>query len=241
MRGAFRALILAGMTACLLACPAARRPEPPPPAPTAPARPVRDYSGARAYQVVPEESLVRIVVYRAGKLANAGHNHVIASRHLDGKVYVHDEITRSGFELVLPVMSLEIDPPELRRAEGADFPPEMPDSAKEGTRRNMLSEALLDGERYPAVTLSALAVEGTRESLQVTTVVGIKDQLREVRAPVTVRYEGERLIADGELELRHTELGLKPYSALLGALQVQDALTVKFTVVASSAGLRRRE
>lgn len=232
MRGTLRILVLAGMAACLAACPAARRPEPPAPAPAAPVRPPRDYSGARAYQVVPAESLVRIVVYRGGKLANAGHNHVIASRDLSGTVYVHDEIARSGFELKLPVMRLEIDPPELRSQEGAGFPPQVPDSAREGTRRNMLGEAVLDGERHPEITLSALAVEGTLESLQVSTLVGIRGQHREVHAPVTVRYASARLVASGELEVRQTDLGLTPYSALLGALQVQDAVKVKFTVVA---------
>lgn len=232
MPGTLRALVLAAMAACLVACPAARRPEPTAPVAPAPPRPVRDYSDARVYQVVPEESLVRILVYRGGRLANAGHNHVIASRNLNGKVYVHEEVARSGFELVMPVMLLEIDPPELRREEGDEFPPEVPDSAKQGTRNNMLSEALLDGERYPGVTLSAIAVEGTRESLQVTTLVGIKDQQRELHFPVTVQHDGERVIASGEFEIKQTELGLKPYSALMGALQVQDALKVKFTVVA---------
>jgi hypothetical protein len=34
------------------------------------------------------------------------------------------------------------------------------------------------------------------------------------------------------VELRQTDLGLTPYSLMLGALQVQDAMTVKFKIVA---------
>jgi hypothetical protein len=37
----------------------------------------------------------------------------------------------------------------------------------------------------------------------------------------------------GSLELRQTALGLTPYSLMLGALQVQDAMTVKFSIVAA--------
>jgi len=33
--------------------------------------------------------------------------------------------------------------------------------------------------------------------------------------------------------LRQTALGLTPYSLMLGALQVQDAITIKFNIVAS--------
>jgi hypothetical protein len=38
------------------------------------------------------------------------------------------------------------------------------------------------------------------------------------------------------LELRQSTLGLTPYSLMLGALQVQDALTVKFKIVAVDFG-----
>ncbi len=227
-----RVLVLVAIVSCLVACPAARRPEPTAPMPTAPARPARDYAGARVYQVVPDASLVRILVYRGGTLASAGHNHVIVSRHLNGKVYEHKDVARSGFELVMPATLLEVDPPDLRREEGAEFPPEVPESAKQGTRKNMLSEALLDSERYPGVTISATAVAGTRESLLATALVGVKDRQHEIRVPVAVQHEGERLIASGEFKVKQTELGLKPLSALMGALQVQDELKVKFKIVA---------
>ncbi len=233
MARTLRVLFLVAIASGLVGCPAARRPEPAEPVPTAPARPARDYSDARAYHVVPEESLVRILVYRGGTLASAGHNHLIISRNVNGKIYLHEEIPRSGFELVMPVALLEVDPAELRREEGPDFPPEVPESAKQGTHKNMLSPALLDAEPYPGVTLSATAVEGTSlDSLWVTAVVGIKDQEHETRIPVTVQLENERLIASGEFKVKQTALGLKPFSALMGALQVQDELTVKFRLLA---------
>ena len=44
--------------------------------------PARDIKGATLYQVRPEESLVRILVYKGGAFSAAGHNHVIASHNL---------------------------------------------------------------------------------------------------------------------------------------------------------------
>jgi polyisoprenoid-binding protein YceI len=229
-----RVLLLMAIAACLVACPAAQRPEPAKPTQPATKRPERDYSKARAYQVVPEESLVRIVLYRGGTLASAGHNHVIVSHDVNGKVYLHQEIARSGFELAMPVEKLEIDPSEVRREEGPDFPPDVTDSAKQGTRKNMLSDALLDAARYPDVRLSATAVEGTSlGALSVSALVSVKDQQHEVRVPVAVQVEGERLSASGEFKVRQTELGLKPFSALMGAVQVQDEIVVKFKLVAT--------
>lgn len=228
-----RALLLVAIACCLVACPKAQRPEPAEPTPAEPARPARDYTNARVYQVAPEESLVRILVYRGGTLASAGHNHLIASHHVNGKVYLQEDITRSGFDLVMPVASLEIDPAELRREEGPDFPPDVPESAKQGTRKNMLSATLLEAERYPDVKLSTVAVEGSSlAALTVTALVGVKDRQHEVRVPVAAVLDGEQLTASGEFKVKQTDLGLTPFSALMGALQVQDELTVKFKLVA---------
>jgi hypothetical protein len=41
------------------------------------------------------------------------------------------------------------------------------------------------------------------------------------------------LSATGSLELRQSNLGLTPYSLMMGALQVQDAMTIKFKIVAT--------
>jgi hypothetical protein len=234
MPRALRVLLLIAIAFCLVACPTAQRPEEAKPAAPVPVRPERDYTNARAYQVVPGESLVRIVAYRAGTLASAGHNHVIVSHDVNGKIYLHEQIARSGFELAMPVGKLEIDPADARREEGPDFPPDVSDSAKEGTRKNMLSPALLEAERFPDVRLSTAAIEGNSlEALTATALVSVKDQQHEVRVPLSVHVEGDRLTATGEFKVRQSELGLKPFSALMGALQVQDEMVVRFKLIAT--------
>ena len=51
--------------------------------------------------------------------------------------------------------------------------------------------------------------------------------------PVTLEAQGADLVASGELELRQSELGLTPFSVMMGALQVQDAMQVRFRLVAA--------
>lgn len=216
----------------LSACPAARKPETAPATAVPPHAPV-SFPGTTEYRVLAEESLVRILVFRGGTIANAGHNHVIASRNPGGAVYQHADVTRSGFQIVMPVGDLGVDDPELRSAEGSDFARDVPDSARQGTQRNMLGETLLDGEHYPNITLSALAIAGTRGQMQARTRVDVRDQSHELTIPVNVEYEGERIIASGEFAVKQTDLGLTPFSILLGALQVQDEMRVKFRIVAS--------
>ena len=68
--------------------------------------------------------------------------------------------TQSGFEIAFPVADLIVDDPETRRAAGSEFPPEIPDADKQGTRKNMLRAEVLDAENYPRVELKSVKVEG---------------------------------------------------------------------------------
>ena len=53
-----------------------------------------------------------------------------------------------------------------------------------------------------------------------------------VSLPVTYSMSNGELTASGEVAIKQTELGLTPFSALLGALQVQDEMRVRIRLVA---------
>jgi len=203
------------------------------------------------YDIVAGESLLTIRVYRAGALASAGHDHLIALHALTGTVYVPADVMRTSFEVRIPVAEFTVDEPALRAQEHSpDFPPEVPDTAREGTRRNMLGEALLDAEHNPQIVLEAVRLESagapgsggeaggeaggeTRVLARVQTTV--RGQLRTISVPVRYQFAAGALIASGEAALKQSELGLTPFSALLGALQVQDEMRVRFRIVARAA------
>ena len=54
-----------------------------------------------------------------------------------------------------------------------------------------------------------------------------------VTVPVKVERSGRLLTASGSISLTQSDLGLKPFSIMLGALQVQDRMNVKFRIVAN--------
>jgi YceI-like domain len=207
------------------------------------ARPAAPHEG-RPYDIVPAESLLTILVFRAGPLAKAGHNHVIASHDLRGAVYIPAEVLRTTFELHVPVAGFTVDEPALRANENRpdDFPPDVPDQAKEGTRRNMLSEALLDAAHYPEIVLRSEPLErsrgGSANQVLAHVQVTIRDQQHSIAVPVHYELQGDEVIVSGESPLKQTDLGLAPFSALLGALQVQDEMQVKFRIVARAAQTR---
>jgi polyisoprenoid-binding protein YceI len=186
------------------------------------------------YDVVSSQSLLTILAFRGGTLAKAGHNHVIASHDIAGTFYVPSDVSRSTFELHVPVAQLTIDEPELRAKEGPDFPTDVPASAKEGTRHNMLGEALLNGAQYPEITLVSqhIAPAASGAATKADVQVSVRGQVHTLAVPVVYSLDDTKLVASGELPIKQSELGLTPFSALLGALQVEDELHVRFHIVA---------
>jgi len=182
--------------------------------------------------VVPEQSLLTLLVYRGGALAQAGHNHVIASHTMNGMAWVPQDIARASFEVHVPVLSFTIDEPSLRALEGRDFAAEVPDSAREGTKKNMLSEPMLDALRFPEIVLRSARLEPGSEGVLAQVEVSMRGQARTLAVPLRYELNGDALQVQGELALRQTDLGLTPFSLFGGALRVEDEMRVKFFVLA---------
>jgi hypothetical protein len=230
----------------LSGCPAP--PRLPPPAPTVPAAPAPHLG--TPFEIQPQSSLLTILVYRAGALASAGHNHVIASHDLSGAIFIPGEILQSSFEIHIPVATLTVDEAALRAEQSAaDFPPDVSEGAKEGTRRNMLGEALLDGAHHPEIVLRALgltsagapagkdapATGAVTNTLLARVAVEVRGAERAVEVPVSYRLTGDALEISAQFPLRQSDLGLTPFTAMLGALAVQDEMRVSLQLVAHPA------
>lgn len=194
---------------------------------TPPGFPDADYRqlaarGRPVFRVEPAGSLVTLEVHRAGSLARIGHDHVIAARDLHG--YVAPDDRRA--DLYLRLDALSVDEPELRAQAKLDTHPTPEDIA--GTRRNMLNG--LEAARFPfaQVRIRGAAADGGEAPLEVS--VSLHGATRTYAAPVHVVRSGDELAATGDLTLRQTDFGIAPLSVLGGALQVQDAVAVRFSI-----------
>jgi polyisoprenoid-binding protein YceI len=226
----FKRAAAAVLILCVAACVSPRpRPAAPqlaqPPGATALSLPA-----AGAYPIDSGASELRLLVYRAGPLANLGHNHVMVNRRVTGLVQIGTNISSSSFSLKVPVDDFVVDESQARSEEGGDFPGEIPEDAKSGTRRNMLSAALLNAAEYPAITVTCTAIDETAGVLTAYLKISVAGQEAKVSAPFTLKSDAHQLTATGSIELRQTAIGLKPYSLLRGALQVQDAVQLKFKI-----------
>ena len=188
--------------------------------------------GATVYEIDARQSEIRALVFRTGRLAKLGHNHIISSGELSGRVYLQSEFSRSGFELRMPVASLIVDDPTLRAQEGEDFPGEIPEKDIAGTRENMLSPKVLDAQGFPEVTITAIGAGGAPPSAEMTFQIVLRGTPANYTAPVTVEIADGKVIATGQMDLSHADFGLQPFSVLGGAIAVADRVPIKFRLVA---------
>jgi len=235
------AMVVTTLALCLEGCPTRpNAPYPPPvqrrvPGQTPEPAPGQPHEG-RPYDIVSDQSLLTLLVFRGGPLAKAGHNHVIASHALRGTLYVPADLARATFDVHFPVAELTVDEAALRAKENeADFPPDVPDSAREGTRKNMLGAALLDAEHHPDIDLRSSGLERSGSQWIAHVTATVRDHDSTIAVPVRYEPQGDEVFVSGEFPLKQTDLGLTPFSALLGALQVVDEMKVRFRIVAHAA------
>jgi YceI-like domain len=181
------------------------------------------------YHVDETQSELRVLVFRAGPLARFGHNHVMVNRTLHGAVSLAAAGGPYAFWLSVPAAGFVVDDAQARAEEGADFAAAVPDDARAGTLQNMLGAAVLDAAEFPAITVKSLRISATTA----TVAVGVAGHESTIDVPFALQSDPRRLSAAGSVELRQSDLGLAPYSLMLGALQVQDSMTIKFNIVAS--------
>ncbi len=188
---------------------------------------------AQDYELLAAETQVRILVYSAGPLAKLGHNHVISATGIQGEIqYRPEALQASRFRLQFPVLGLIVDDAQARKAAGPGFAATPDDEAVRATRANMLGPDVLDGERFPQIQLRSESVDGALPDVDVRLSMAIHGVLREMVVPVRVRQQGARLYASGSFNFDQHLFGIQPLKILLGAIAVQDQLTVQYKLVA---------
>lgn len=186
-------------------------------------------AGEPVYRIDPQRSRILLRTGRDGPMKNAGHDHVIASRNVEGWVLVADDPARSRADLRLPLQLLVVDDPAYRSRFGLE--PELPDSAIEGTTRNM-QEKVLESGRFPWATagVRVLSMQGTQALLDVQ--VGAHGTAFDYRVPATLSIGADELSVTGSMTLRHADFGLTAFSAAGGLLRVAEEIEVVFEIVA---------
>lgn len=186
-------------------------------------------AGEAVYRVDTQRSRVFLRTGRDGPMKSAGHDHVIASVDVEGLVLVSDDPGKSRADLRLPLQQLVVDDPAYRERFGLE--PGLPESAIEGTTRNM-QEKVLESNLFPWATASVrvLSLQDAQAELDVT--VTVHGASFDYTMPADVDIGQDTLRVSGSMTVQHSDFGLIPFSAAGGLLRVAEDIEIAFEIEA---------
>lgn len=226
---ALMTMILGSLSGCL----PTPIPEVPPPSSTAPPAAIQLPKQPITAYLDPQLSTISLYVYRGGRLAHLGHNHVITLENPRGTLNLHPDIQSSALHLTIPVEELQVDTPEARARAGSAFAKAVTAKDIEATRRNMLSDKVLDANNHPFIEISTLGLSGSPPLVEAEVAITIKGITQIVTAEVQLGMDQNQLHASGVLELSQTSFGIEPLRIFGGAITVMDKIDVHYYLVAA--------
>jgi len=70
-------------------------------------------------------------------------------------------------------------------------------------------------------------------NIELAAEIAVRSSVYAVKIPLTVSVADDRLHAVGQFSINQSDLGIEPFSAMMGAIRVRDQLDISFDIVAS--------
>jgi polyisoprenoid-binding protein YceI len=167
---------------------------------------------AGSYKLGPDNATLRVKTGRHGAAAKAGHDLVIEVKSWEATLTVADDPSASSVEL-------SADPTSLHVVEGVGGMQALGDDDKADIRKTIDKDVL----KKKDISFSSSSAEAEGDGLTVSgdLTMGGKSN------PVTFTLTGDGGSISGSAKVSQSDWGIKPYSALFGALKVNDDVTVE--------------
>lgn len=154
----------------------------------------------------------------AGPAAKMGHRLTIDIRSWRASV------SWRGTRPIAVELSADTDSLTVVSGEGGVTPLTPPERAL--ARSNALKS--LDAKKYPRITFSTETISKTSEGYRLAGTLEIHGTTRPQTVDVGVEDLGDRWSMTARVTVTQSEFGVKPYSLMMGALKVADAVTIDF-------------
>jgi polyisoprenoid-binding protein YceI len=161
-----------------------------------------------------------------GRAARMGHRLTIAMTRWRATV------AWAGADPVAAKLAVETDSIEVLRGEGGVKGLSGPE--KTLVRSNALRS--LDAGRFPEIRFTAETIDKTDDGYRLTGVLQIRGKPRKHVIDLRTEDLGDSWRMSAESSVRQSDYGVKPYSLLMGSVQVADDVTVSFTAVHAKGG-----
>ncbi|MEA2671262.1 MAG: hypothetical protein QOG45_1482 [Chloroflexota bacterium] len=165
----------------------------------------------------PGDGSIKVYTKREGMAARVGHDLTFEPSQWSAEVTVDpDDITRSSVTATVDGQSLDV-------VEGHGGATPLSDKDRADIKKNIAQKVLTSG----TVSFKAASIESSGDGkFTVNGELTIAGTTRPVRLDLT--QNGDRV--SGRVSLRQSDFGIKPFSAMLGALKVADPVDVEVDV-----------
>jgi polyisoprenoid-binding protein YceI len=164
------------------------------------------------YKLGPDNATLRVKTGRHGAAAKAGHDLVIEVTSWEATLDVAEDPSASSLEL-------SADPTSLHVREGVGGMQALGDDDKADIRKTIDKDVL----KKKDIQFASSSVEESDGGLAVSGDLTMGGKSKPVEFVVT----GDGGSINGSATVKQSDWGIKPYSALFGALKVNDEITVE--------------
>ena len=166
------------------------------------------------HELGPDNATLQVKTYREGMASKAGHDLVIDVTSWQATVTAGEDSTPVGFEL-------SADPRSLRVRDGSGGAKPLSDKDRGDIVKNIDKKVL--GRHSIDFRSAAVERPGGDGRLQVSGELEIAGTARPVSFVLSMSPDGQ---IEGTVPVKQSEWGIKPYTALMGALKVRDDVEV---------------
>lgn len=156
-----------------------------------------------------------------GRAVRMGHRLTIAMTRW------HATVTWGGAEPAGLDLVVETDSLEVLRGEGGVKGLSAPENAL--VRSNALKA--LDARRFPDIRFVADTINKTEDGYRISGTLHIRGKTGEHAVDLRTEDLGDTWRMSVQTVVRQSDYGVKPYSLLMGSVQVADDVTLSFTAV----------
>jgi polyisoprenoid-binding protein YceI len=173
------------------------------------------------YTIGPDQGTLLIRTSREGAAAKMGHDLTLEAARWSAMVVVDaEEPSRSSITATVDAASLEV-----REAHGGAIP--LTDKQRGEVGANIRNK-VLNSSNYPEISFRSTLTAGDANGGTVSGDLTIAGRSRPVQLRLTAAPDADRVTVTATVVQSHH--GIKPYSAMLGALKVKDVVEIEVDV-----------
>ena len=167
------------------------------------------------YQLGPSDGSVRVMTGRQGLASKVGHDLTLEAANWNATLTVDDDPSHSEVNATIEPRSLAVT-----AATGGAKP--VSEKDKKEITKNIVG-LLGNG----SITFTSTSVEVQDSSVKAVGELSIAGQSRPVTLDLTATSDGR---LTGHMTVAQSDFGIKPYSAMMGALKVKDEVEINLDV-----------